>query len=51
MIVTGEIISKTIITGATIIARGFIGAHPVPARGHLECKGLILGKGNIHAIP
>jgi len=23
----------------------------VPARGHLECKGLILGSGVIHAIP
>ncbi|WP_319521875.1 SufD family Fe-S cluster assembly protein [uncultured Desulfosarcina sp.] len=47
----GEIISKTITTGGTIIARGFIGGHAVPARGHLECKGLILGKGVIHAIP
>jgi len=47
----GEIISKTITTGGTIIARGFIGAHAVPARGHLECKGLILGQGVIHAIP
>lgn len=47
----GEIISRTITTGGTIIARGFIGAHAVPARGHLECKGLILGRGVIHAIP
>lgn len=47
----GEIISKTITTGGTIIARGFIGGHAVPARGHLECKGLILGQGVIHAIP
>jgi hypothetical protein len=47
----GEIISKTITTGGTIIARGFIGGNAVPARGHLECKGLILGSGVIHAIP
>jgi hypothetical protein len=47
----GEIISKTITTGGTIIARGFIGGNAVPAKGHLECKGLILGKGVIHAIP
>ena len=47
----GEIISKTITTGGTIIARGFIGGNAVPAKGHLECKGLILGQGVIHAIP
>ena len=47
----GEIISKTITTGGTIIARGFIGGNAVPAKGHLECKGLILGQGIIHAIP
>ncbi len=47
----GEIISRTIASGGTIIARGYIGGHSVPARGHLECKGLILGGGIIHAIP
>jgi uncharacterized protein len=47
----GEIISRTITTGGTIIARGFIGGSAVPAKGHLECKGLILGGGVIHAIP
>jgi uncharacterized protein len=47
----GEIISRTITTGGKIIARGFIGGSAVPAKGHLECKGLILGKGIIHAIP
>jgi uncharacterized protein len=47
----GEIISRTITTGGTIIARGFIGGNAVPAKGHLECKGLILGGGVIHAIP
>jgi len=47
----GEIISRTIASGGTIIARGFIGGNAVPAKGHLECKGLILGGGIIHAIP
>ncbi|MFP4517680.1 MAG: SufB/SufD family protein [Desulfovibrionales bacterium] len=47
----GEIISRTITTGGKIVARGFIGGSAVPAKGHLECKGLILGGGVIHAIP
>ncbi|WP_461210710.1 SufB/SufD family protein [Desulfocurvus sp. DL9XJH121] len=47
----GEIISRTLTTGGTIIAPGRITAHSAPARGHLECKGLILGGGRIHAIP
>ncbi len=46
-----EIIARTITTGGVIIAPGHIQANAVPARGHLECKGLILGKGVIHAIP
>ena len=46
-----EIIARTISTGGTIINRGHIGAHAVPARGHLECQGLILGNGRIWAIP
>lgn len=47
----GEIISRTITTGGTIIARGHIAGNAVPCKGHLECKGLILGNGLIHAIP
>ncbi len=47
----GEIISRTIASGGTIVARGFIGGNSVPAKGHLECKGLILGGGIIHAVP
>ena len=46
-----EIISRSITTGGTIYARGFIQGNAVPSRGHLECKGLILGKGMIHAVP
>ncbi len=47
----GEVIARTLTTGGTIINRGFIGGHAAPAKGHLECKGLILGNGRIHAIP
>ena len=47
----GEIIARTLTTGGTVINRGHIGASAVPARGHLECKGLILGGGRIYAIP
>jgi len=47
----GEIISRTITTGGTIIAPGIIEGNAVPAKGHLECKGLILSDGVIHAIP
>ncbi|MDD2219448.1 MAG: SufD family Fe-S cluster assembly protein [Desulfoplanes sp.] len=47
----GEIVSRTITTGGINIARGEIIANAVPAKGHLECKGLILGDGVIHAIP
>jgi uncharacterized protein len=47
----GEIIARTIAAGGTIVSRGFIGGHAVPAKGHLECKGLILKGGVIHAVP
>jgi len=46
-----EIISRSITTGGTIFARGLIQGNAVPSRGHLECKGLILGNGMIHAVP
>ncbi|SHN49781.1 SufB/SufD family protein [Desulfovibrio litoralis] len=47
----GEIVARTLTTGGTIINRGFIGGHAPTAKGHLECKGLILGEGRIYAIP
>lgn len=47
----GEIIARTLTTGGAIINRGHIGGYAVPCKGHLECKGLILGEGVIHAIP
>ena len=43
----GEIISRVVTTGGTVINRGFIGASAAPAKGHLECKGLILGGGRM----
>ncbi len=46
-----EIIARTITTGGTIINPGHIIGNAQPAKGHLECKGLILKDGIIHAIP
>jgi len=47
-----EIISRAITTGGNIIARGYIEGNALDIKGHLECRGLILGeKGKIHAIP
>lgn len=46
-----EIIARTIANGGTIINRGDIQGKHVPGRGHLECKGLIMNDGVIHAIP
>jgi len=47
-----EMISRTISTGGKVIARGqMIGTAP-KIRGHLECRGLILGQGGVQvAIP
>ncbi|MFO7930757.1 MAG: SufB/SufD family protein [Thermodesulfobacteriota bacterium] len=46
-----EIISRAITTGGTIIARGEMDAQSEGVKGHLECKGLILKEGIMHAIP
>lgn len=47
-----EIIARTITTGGTVIARGYIGGNAPEVKGHLECRGLILSEtGVIHAIP
>ncbi len=47
----GEIISRAITTGGDIIARGHLIGNVPGVRGHLECKGLILGGGKIRAVP
>jgi Fe-S cluster assembly scaffold protein SufB len=47
-----EIISRAITTGGNIVARGYIEGNAIDVKGHLECRGLILGeKGTIYAIP
>jgi Fe-S cluster assembly scaffold protein SufB len=47
-----EIVSRAITTGGNIIARGYIEGNAADVKGHLECRGLILGEnGVIHAIP
>ncbi|MDY6917054.1 MAG: SufD family Fe-S cluster assembly protein [Chloroflexota bacterium] len=47
-----DIISRAITTGGDIIARGYIEGNAPDVKGHLECRGLILGEeGMIHAIP
>jgi len=46
-----EIISRAISTGGTIIARGNMTGKAEGIKAHLECKGLILKDGIMHAIP
>ena len=46
-----EIISRGITTGGTIIARGDLVGKVAGIKAHLECKGLILNEGLMHAIP
>ncbi len=47
-----EVISRAITTGGTILARGYLEGNAPEVKGHLECRGLILGEtGVIHAIP
>jgi hypothetical protein len=46
-----EIISRAITTGGSIIARGKLVGNVPGVKAHLECKGLILNEGLLHAIP
>jgi Fe-S cluster assembly scaffold protein SufB len=47
-----EMIARTITTGGDIISRGYMEGNAPDVKGHLECRGLILGDaGSIHAIP
>jgi uncharacterized protein len=46
-----EIIARTITNGGKIIARGHLIGEVSGVKAHLECKGLILNGGEIHAIP
>ncbi len=47
-----EIVSRAIVNGGEIIARGYIEGNAADVKGHLECRGLILNEGGIiHAVP
>ncbi len=46
-----EIVSRTITNGGKIIARGHLIGEVSGIKAHLECKGLILNGGIIHAVP
>lgn len=47
-----EIISRAVTVGGDIVARGHLVGQVAGAKGHLECRGLILSpEGTIHAIP
>ncbi len=46
-----EIVSRAMTTGGKIISRGRLVGAVKGIKGHLECKGLILKRGLIHAIP
>jgi Fe-S cluster assembly scaffold protein SufB len=48
---SAELITRAITRGGTIMSRGDIQGKAAGTRGHLECKGLILNDGIIHAIP
>jgi len=46
-----EIIARAITNGGDIIARGDLVGEVPGVKAHLECRGLILNGGSIHAIP
>jgi len=46
-----EIIARTISNGSKIIARGHLIGEVPDIKAHLECQGLLLNGGLIHAIP
>jgi uncharacterized protein len=46
-----EIVARTISNGGKIIARGHLIGEVAEIKAHLECKGLLLKGGLIHAIP
>lgn len=46
-----EIVTRTISNGGKIIARGHLIGEKPDIKAHLECRGLLLNGGIIHAIP
>jgi len=48
---SAELISRMITSGGNVVARSHIIGGEEETRGHIECKGLILEDGIIHAVP
>jgi hypothetical protein len=48
---SAELLTRAITTGGYIVSRGMIEGQIRNTKGHIECKGLILKDGVIHAIP
>ncbi|KUG21387.1 MAG: SufD family Fe-S cluster assembly protein [Methanomicrobiaceae archaeon] len=48
---SAELVTRAITTGGTIVSRGHVIGAKNGTRGHIECRGLILKDGTIHAIP
>jgi Fe-S cluster assembly scaffold protein SufB len=48
---SAELLTRAITTGGLILSRGMIHGEVKGTKGHIECKGLILKDGTIHAIP
>ena len=48
---SAELITRAITNGGTIISRGAIVGEAPQTKGHIECRGLILKDGIMHAIP
>jgi Fe-S cluster assembly scaffold protein SufB len=46
-----EIVARTISNGGHVVARGDLVGEVPGVKAHLECRGLILNGGSIHAIP
>jgi len=46
-----EVVARTITNGGKIISRGHLIGQVPDIKAHLECKGLILNGGVIHAVP
>jgi Fe-S cluster assembly scaffold protein SufB len=47
----GEIVSRVISNGGNVIARGHLIGEVAGIKAHLECRGLIINGGVIHAVP
>lgn len=48
---SAELITRAITRGGNVISRGHVIGASDGTKGHIECRGLILGDGLIHAIP